>query len=150
MKLFRHNQCWTPVAIEHNYETLLTELCDRIAVYKKYGNDFSETILTSIKLDPGGMYNTRIPHKQFTLNEVIFDIQLSKIEEVLLCMNAADASIKGYKLIPNWNYFILLQDSTYEALKGFLGVIEKSDDALHAELEDKLVRDQLKSEGGFL
>jgi hypothetical protein len=92
----------------------------------------------------------RIPHKQFSLNGVQFDIQLSKVEEVLICMREAFKNIEGYKVIPNWRYFIVLADDTYGALEGYLKVIEKSSSAIHAELEDKIARDDLKSGGQFI
>ena len=152
MRLYRHNRTWkaAPLAVERDFEHVIDELCKDESAYKKFGNDFFITELPVCKLDPGGMYNMKIPHKEFSLNGVQFDIQLSKIEEVLICMKNAFTNIDGYKVVPNWRYFVVLADDTFGALHGYLQAIEKSSDALHAELEDKITRDDLKSGGQFI
>lgn len=151
MKLFSHNKTWkaAALAIETSHKEVLSYLCKNIGPYKKYGNDFSEKTLNVCYLDPGGMYNMKIPRTSFEVQGITFDIQMSKIEEVLMCMKSIDTSVPGFVAFPNWRYLVVLTQDTYDELGETLTKLEKSDGALHYELQDRLTRDTLKEDRRF-
>lgn len=151
MKLFSHNKSWkiAPLAIETSCKRVINYLCENIDLYKSYGNNFSSKNLDVCRLDPGGMYNMRIPRTTFVVQGITFDIQLSKTEEVLMCMRSIDTSVPGFVAFPNWRYLVVLTQDTFDELKMKLQELEKSDEALHYELEDQLAKDVLRADGRF-
>jgi hypothetical protein len=93
-------------------------------------------------LDPGGYYYLKGPHKKFEIDDVEFDIQLSKVEDVLVYMRTAEERIPGYMRFPMWRDFIILPKETFDKLKLYLQELEKSDACIHAELEERDVLDK--------
>jgi hypothetical protein len=101
----------------------------------------------SLSLDPGGMYCMKIPHKKFEVDGYKFDVQLSRIEEVLYCMNRGSERIPGYIRFPMWRWLVIMPVDIFEKVKNYLELMEKSDDAMHAELTEKEIKDSLYSDG---
>lgn len=99
------------------------------------------------KLDPGGLYHTKIPHKQFEIDNNKFDIQLSKIEDVLISLEYAKERVPGYMRFRLWRHFVILPVDIFNKLKNYLIDLEKSDEALHSELTEHLVYDDLIEKG---
>lgn len=98
-------------------------------------------------LDPGGMYNFKIPHTQFKIGSIEFDIQLSRIEDVLYCMEYGTERIPGYIRFRQWKYFVILPKLMFLKLKEKLEELEKSDEAMNAELTEKNIYDELCARG---
>jgi hypothetical protein len=101
----------------------------------------------SLSLDPGGIYCERIPHKEFEIDGYKFDVQLSRIEKVLYYMNMGLERIPGYIRFRMWRWLVIMPVDIFEKVKKYLEVMEKSDDAMHAELTEKEIKDSLYSDG---
>jgi len=101
------------------------------------------------KLDPGGMYNMKIPHAQFNIDGASFDIQLSRIEDVLYLMEHGKERIPGYIRFRQWRWFVILPKLMFIKLKDKLKELEKSDAAMNAELTERNIYDDLV-EGGII
>tara|TARA_B100000925_G_C21705194_1_gene344121 strand:+ start:99 stop:527 length:429 start_codon:yes stop_codon:yes gene_type:complete len=94
-------------------------------------------------LDPGGMYCTKIEHTEFEIDGYKFDVQLSRIEEVLECMDAGDDRIPGYIRFPNFRWLTVLPKELFDKVKAQLKKIEMTDEALHSELTEKDIRENV-------
>lgn len=109
--------------------------------------DFMVEDLDICKLDPGGMYNTKIPHTQFEIDGAKFDVQLSRIEDVLYCMEDGKERIPGYIRFRQWRWFVILPKLMFMKLKDKLKELEKSDEAMNAELTERNIYDDLVERG---
>ena len=109
--------------------------------------EFDVEDLDICKLDPGGMYNMKIPHVKFEINGTSFDIQLSRIEEVLYCMEDGKERIPGYIRFRQWRWFVILPKLMFIKLKEKLKELEKSDEAMNAELTERNIYDDLVERG---
>jgi len=103
-----------------------------------------------LSLDPGGMYCMKIPHKEFTIDGFAFDVQLSRIEEVLYLMEFSKERIPGYIRFPLWRWFVIVPKDVFKKVKEYLKELEKSDEALHAELTEKEILDDVYSSGQII
>jgi len=101
----------------------------------------------SLSLDPGGMYCTKIPHKEFEVAGFKFDVQLSRIERVLYQMNRATERVPGYMRFPLWRWLVIMPKDVFDKVKEYLVFLEKSDEALNAELNEKEIMDGLYDDG---
>lgn len=125
----------------HTSEELKCYPCDFVTLRK----------FDSCSLDPGGMYCMKIPHKEFEVEGFNFDVQLSRIEEVIECMDVGDTNIPGYIIFPNFRWMIVMPKLVFHKVREKLKEIEMSDEALNSELMEKEIRENLiKGNPGFL
>ena len=98
-------------------------------------------------LDPGGMYCTKIPHKEFEVDGYKFDVQFSRIEEVIECMDMGKERIPGYIRFPNFRCLIIIPKDVFGKVRDILKEIEMSDEALSFELIEKDIKDSIIKDG---
>jgi hypothetical protein len=101
-------------------------------------------------LDPGGMYCLKIPHTQFEIDGYKFDIQLSRIEEVIECMDLGKERIPGYIRFPNFRCLVIMPKDLFGKVRDKLKRLEMSDEALSSELIEKDIKDNLYKDGVVL
>ena len=101
----------------------------------------------SLSLDTGGMYCMKIPHKEFEIDGYKFDVQLSRIEGVLYQMNRGTERVPGYMRFPMWRWLVIMPKETFCRVKEYLQELEKSSEALHAELTEQEIKDSLYNDG---
>lgn len=150
MKWVRHKKSWeiVPMMIIDADVNLITnyiwETSNSVGDTEK---DFEIEDHDICKLDPGGMYNTKIPHVKFKINGASFDVQLSRIEDVLYCMEGGKERVPGYIRFRQWRWFVILPKLMFINLKEKLKELEKSDEAMNAELTERNIRDDLVEKG---
>ena len=92
----------------------------------------------------------KIPHKEFEVAGFKFDVQLSRIEGVLYLMNKATERVPGYMRFPMWRWLVIMPIDVFKKVKEYLVFLEKSDEALHAELTEKELIDSLYDDGKII
>lgn len=94
-------------------------------------------------LDPGGMYNIKIPHKEFIISNIKFDIQLSRTEDVLSCMKKGVERVPGYIRFPQWKWYVIISKLMFLKLEEKLRQLDITDEAMNAELTERIIYDDL-------
>jgi hypothetical protein len=151
MKLLYHATSWdvTPMFIlDDNVDLITKHIWNTSTSVKDLPCEFHEFGNHQVcRLDPGGMYFMKTPHVQFEIDGYKFDIQISRIEQVLYLMNRAKERIPGYMRFPMWRWLMIFPKDVFERVKVKLEEMEKSDDAMHAELTEKEVFDSIYAQG---
>lgn len=101
-------------------------------------------------LDPGGMYCFKFPLIKFDVGTYKFEVQVSKIEENISCMDAGSEMIPGYICFPNFRWFVVMPKDVFKIVREKLKELEMSDSALCAELEEREIKDGLYKVGKIL
>lgn len=145
----------TPMVILGDYQEVLRHLSDTNAKLKKENpslSDFSVIKFDLCELDPGGMKVLNLPYSTFQIDGFNFSVQHTTIFDVLQYFKiAADPDrIPGYVRVPMQYQFIILPETTYEALILKLEELLMSDDELHASITRHEIIKALETTGGFL
>jgi len=150
MKCIKHKKSWEIVPmiiIDADVDVITKHIWETSNSVGDTKREFGVEDLDICKLDPGGMYNTKIPHVQFEINGTSFDIQLSRIEDVLYCMEGGKERIPGYIRFRQWRWFVILPKLMFIKLKEKLKELEKTDEAMNAELTERNIYDDLIEDG---
>jgi len=126
---------------------------DRVWEYEECDIPAQELIIEEeilCKLDPGGMYMTTIPHTQFELWGNNFDIQWSMIGDVLFVLEFANTEVPGLAWFRMWRNNYIMPVELFQDLKVMLKTLEKTDEALNAELTFKSTLSKLEDEGHII
>ena len=136
--------------IDDNVEYITQHIWATSDSVKNLPCEFGAFEKESLSLDPGGMYCMKIPHKNFIIDGYNFDVQISRIEEVLYCMDRGKERIPGYIRFPMWRWLVIMPKETFVKVRQFLIDLEKSDEALHAELTEKEIKSSLYASGAII
>ena len=84
------------------------------------------------RLDPGGMLNLKEEWKTFTIDKCKFQVQLSKIDWVILKVKKAQGRIPGGVRFGMWQWNVVCSDKMHGKLLEKLKVLAKTDEQLDA------------------
>ena len=134
--------------IEIDYFTKhLWKTSKSIKKYKLSRYDLIQKNHASCRLDPGGMLNTREKWVQFQIDTFKFEIQLSKIEWVILKIKKSKERIPRCKRIKLFNYHLIVSIELENKLLEKLNELQKSDASIHAHIDDAESKAKLESTG---
>ncbi len=102
------------------------------------------------QLDPGGMLNTKEKWMQFDIDSHKFEIQFSKLEWVIVKVERAKERIPNGKRIGLFHYNIICSLSLCERLLEKLKELDKTDAAMHAQLDDAELKAKLEATGHII
>lgn len=97
-----------------------------------------------LDLDPGGMYCTKIPHLKFDIDGITCDIQATKVDWVRDELEHAKERLPGFYRFRMWILNIVIPAPFMEKLKVKLAELSKSDEVLHAQLDEEEILTQLE------
>lgn len=147
MKYFRHQTNWYVVPmliVDGNPGAIIDYIWDTsTSVDNTITKNFLIEDRDVCNLDPGGMYNIKIPHKEFIINNIKFDVQLSRIEDVLYCMKKGKERVPGYIRFSQWKCHVIISKLMFLKLEEKLRQLDKTDEAMNAELTERLIYDDL-------
>lgn len=108
-------------------------------------NDWVVTLRDEAYLDPGGMARAEPECATFTLDGLKFKVDWEKIGQTLyLFDDYAKERAPGTMVVPQFAWRLVLPNELFSDLKSILSRLEKSDEALHAELDFDSLRRELR------
>lgn len=99
------------------------------------------------QLDPGGMLNMQEEWIKFEIDSHKFEIQLSKLEWVISRIKTAKERIPNGKRIGLFHYNVVCSVAFCEKLLEKLNELDKTDAAMHAQLDDAELKAKLEATG---
>ena len=95
-------------------------------------------------LDTGGLLFLKIPRIEFIIDDIKFCMQISKAGEMLGIFNDAEKRCPDYTRFWSFNYHVILPTTIFDKLKVKIKTMEMNSDALHAELHEHEVREEIE------
>lgn len=99
------------------------------------------------RLDPGGMLNMKEEWIQFYIDGSSFEIQLTKVSWVLAKLKRAKERIPSCRRIGLFHYNVICSTRMCLLLIEKLKELDKTDAALHAEIDDAEIKAKLEAKG---
>lgn len=112
--------------------------------------DFKIDKVPTLELDPGGMYFSKTPHVKFEVEGTTCDVQLTKVDDVLYCMEHAIERLPGIMRFGMWYWNFVMPVSFFNELKSKLTEISKSDAVIHAQIDEDEVKAKIEAECPFV
>jgi hypothetical protein len=144
---------FTPMVVFSNdARKLVNDLLDTSEECKTATRDFTLEKVELLTLDPGGFLNMNEPYVPFEVEGHKFEIQLSKIGDVLWLTDdkARDRErLPGVIRFRNFGQNVLMPKELTYKLREKLSELSKTDAALHAQITDAEIKAKIEkvSEG---
>jgi len=97
-------------------------------------------------LDPGGMFFYGTPFTPVEVEGTKFEIQGTKIEDVLWYMEVAKERLPGYMRFRMWLWNFIIPKTVFEALQKRLNALKMDDAVLHAHLNESEAKAQIEAD----
>lgn len=144
---------FSPMAVfSDDPRKVVNDILDTSEKCKAATRDFTLEACDVFCLDPGGMYNTKEPQKEFEVDGHKFEIQLTKIPDVLWLTDPDlynRERIPGYIRFRNFGQNAIMPKALLLRLREKLVEFSKTDEAMHAEISDFELREKLSQHPGI-
>ncbi len=127
----------------------LWKTSDFIMKHKLKKEDLEIEPLEVCILDPGGMLNMKEEWKEFNIGKYKFEVQLSKIDWVILKVKKAQERIPNGMRFGMWRWNVVCSKKLHGQLLEKLIALSKTDEALHCQLDDFEIKKKLE-DGGYM
>jgi len=144
MYLLRHANVATMIIVDGDVNKITTSIWNTSnSIDRHQPRYFLCEEINSCDLDPGGLLCWKIPRIQIFIDEYNFDIQLSRIGEMIQILEKAEERIPGYIRFLTFHGFVILSKYLFGRLFKKLKELELTDAALSAELQEIDIKDGL-------
>lgn len=140
----RHGQCVPMMILDDQAATIAWQIWDSSISKTDIKPSFNLSDRDICYLDPGGSYFFKTPHKSFEIDDYVFDIQLSKVDQVLSSLRTAQERIPGYYRFYLWIAFFVVPSRMYYTLVQNLEELSRQDAVLHALITESEIKFSLE------
>lgn len=142
------------IAVDISWEIVRNRLWEHSEAIKAHGLDINgchANDLDYVHLDPGGMFNTKEPWKEFLIGNIPFKIQLSKlgwvVHKVLMAKKFYNENAMTFYL---WDTRVIMSNRMWSRLIDKLESFENTDEALHAQITNEEIKQDLEAKNAIV